>query len=65
MLYQDSSREFTQEKWFRKTIEGTISISDVAYTLKVTSNKREAIYIDGIFEATKPYYYDQIGSKKL
>jgi DNA polymerase type B, organellar and viral len=65
LLFQDSSKDFTQEKWFRKTIEGTISISDVAYTLKVTSNKREAIYIDGIFEGTKPYYYDQIGSKKL
>jgi len=60
LLSQDSSKEFTQEKWLKRTIKGTISLSDVAYTLKVTSNKRQAIYIDNIFEGTKPYYYDKI-----
>jgi hypothetical protein len=33
LLYKDSSREFTQEKWYKKVLEGTISVSDVAYTL--------------------------------
>src|ERR1700753_46407 len=60
LLFQDSNKELSQEKWFKRTIEGTISVSDVAYNLKVTSNKRENIYIDNIFEGTKPYYYDKI-----
>ena len=41
-------------------MEGTITIADVAYTLKCTSNKRQAIYIEGIFENTEPYNYDDI-----
>jgi DNA polymerase elongation subunit (family B) len=44
LLVKDSSKEFNQEKWFKKVIEGTISISDVAYTLKVTSNKIALFY---------------------
>jgi hypothetical protein len=60
LLVKDSTREFTQEKWFKKVIEGDITISDVAYTLKVTSNKREVIYVDGIFHDTRPYNYDEI-----
>jgi hypothetical protein len=39
---------------------GTITISDIAYTLKVTSNKRHAIYIDGVYERTAPYNYSEI-----
>jgi len=60
LLIQDSSREFTQEKWFKSITKGTISVSDVAYTLKVTSNKRQAVYIDGVYENTTPYFYNQI-----
>lgn len=67
LLIKDSSREFNQEKWFKKIIEGEISVSDVAYTLKVTSNKRAPIYIneDGIdiYNSTRPYNYDEITSK--
>ena len=60
LLIQDSKREFIQEKMYKKIVEGEITIQDIAYTLKVTSNKREAIYVDGIFNSTKPYYYDEI-----
>lgn len=44
LLIKDSSREFTQEKWFKKVIEGEITVTDMVYTLKVTSNKRAPIY---------------------
>ena len=47
LLVKDSAREFTQEKWFKKVLEGEISIHDVIYTLKVTSNKRAPIYTSG------------------
>jgi hypothetical protein len=64
LLVKDSSKEFTQEKWFKKTLEGDITIDQVAYTLKATSNKRMAIYqnINGldIFTGTRPYNYDNI-----
>jgi hypothetical protein len=50
LLVKDSHKEFTQEKWFKKVIEGKITTSDIIYTLKVTSNKRAPLYIlkDGI-----------------
>jgi hypothetical protein len=60
LLIQDSTREFTQEKWFKSITKGTINTSDVIYTLKATSNKRQAVYIDGIYENTTPYFYNQI-----
>jgi len=40
-----------------------ISINEIAYTLKVTSNKRSSIYIDNVFENTKPLNYDEINNK--
>lgn len=45
LLVKDSSREFTQEKWYKLRIEGEITPQDVAYTLKVTSNKRVPLYM--------------------
>lgn len=64
LLIKDSSREFTQEKWYKKQIEGEISIQDTLYTLKVTSNKRSPLYLydEGIeiYSNTRPYNYDEI-----
>jgi hypothetical protein len=67
LLVKDSTKEITQEKWYKKVIEGEISISDVIYTLKVTSNKRDPIYINDegieIYNSTKPVNYDVVKSK--
>jgi DNA polymerase type B, organellar and viral len=60
LLYKDSTKEFTQSKWFKKVIEGEITVEDVAYTLKVTSNKRAPMYVNNVFENTKPFYYDDL-----
>ena len=60
---QDSSKDIIQTKWFKKVIEGEITVSDVAYNLKATSNKRAPIYIDGVFENTKPFNYEDIIKK--
>ena len=65
LLIKDSSREFTQTKWYKKVIEGEISVSDVAYTLKVTSNKRDSVYINNIYSNTKPFNYNEIINKDL
>ena len=58
-MYLDSSKEFTLEKWFKKFIEGTISILDVVYTLKATSN-RKLMYIDSFLSLTKPISNDNL-----
>lgn len=60
LLIQGESIIVTQEKWFKNIQEGDISVNEIVYTLKVTTNKREAIYIDGVYENTRPYYYDEI-----
>jgi hypothetical protein len=63
LLVKDSTKEFTQDKWFKKIFDGNITITDVAYTLKVTANKRQIIHRDNIFEATKPYNYNDLINK--
>lgn len=63
LLIQDSSREFIQEKWNKSVINGTITICDQLYTLKTTNSKRNAIYVNGLFNNTKPYNYDEIHKK--
>jgi len=63
LLSYDSSKEFNQSKWYKKVLLGEITVSDIAYTLKVTSNKRSPIYIDGIYSNTEPFIYDEIISK--
>ena len=62
LLFKDSSKEFSQEKWFKKVLEGDITVNEVAYTLKSTSNKRRSIYIENIFSNTKPYNYNEINN---
>jgi DNA polymerase type B, organellar and viral len=64
LLIQDSTREFNQEKWYKSITKGTITTADVAYTLKATSNKRMPVYIDGVYENTTPYFYNQIEEKE-
>jgi hypothetical protein len=63
LLIKNSSLEFNQSKWYKKIIEGEITVNEIAYTLKSTSNKRSQIYVDNIFSNTKPYIYDEINNK--
>jgi len=64
LLVKDSSKEFSQEKWLKKILQGDITIDQVAYTLRVTSNKRMPLYFNyngkDIFNGTKPYNYTDI-----
>jgi hypothetical protein len=55
LLLKDSSKEITQEKWFRSIEESNITIKDQIYTLKVTGNKRLLIYKDNLLIGTEPY----------
>jgi hypothetical protein len=58
LLQKDSNREYTQEKWVKSILEGTVGIQDQVYTLKVTSNKRELIYNENnILFDTRPFNY--------
>ena len=60
LLIKDTSKNISQTKWYKKVITGSISVQEIAYTLKVTSNKRKAIYEEGVFNNTKPFYYKEI-----
>ena len=63
LLILDSKKEIIQDKMYKNINEGNISIQEIAYTLKTTSNKRGPIYVNGIFNGTKPYYYNEINHK--
>ena len=60
LLVQGSSVNISQTKWYKKVYESEITVQEIAYTLKVTSNKRKAIYEEGVFNNTKPFYYKEI-----
>jgi hypothetical protein len=62
LLIKDSHKVFNQQKWHKSLTKGEIGIHDVLYNLKVTSNKREGIYVDGIYTNTEPLNYDQINN---
>jgi len=60
LLKKDSSRLFTQDKSFKNLFNSNISVLNTAYTLKSTSSKRELIYVNGVFDSTKPLNYKNI-----
>ena len=63
LLQNESKVKFDQEKWMKNLMDGTITVDQVAYELKVTSTKRKAIYVNGVFTATEPYFYNEIEVK--
>ncbi len=38
LLVKDSIKEISQIKWYKKVLEGEITLNEIAYTLKVNSN---------------------------
>ena len=61
LLYRNTSLEFSQERWRKNILSGSITIEDIVYHLKVTSNKRECLYDNNDrFVNTAPYNYDEI-----
>jgi hypothetical protein len=65
LLIKDSHKIFNQQKWHKSLTKGEIGIHDVLYNLKVTSNKREAIYVDGIYNNTEPLHYDEVNNEEI
>jgi len=63
LLVKDATRQLTQEKGYKSLFDANISISSIIYTLKATSNKRQNIYVNGIFDSTKPFKYKDIIKK--
>jgi hypothetical protein len=54
LLQKEAILKITQEKWFKNLPEQHIKILKILYTLKVTDNKRQLVYKDGILVDTKP-----------
>ena len=48
-----SNSPFTQEKWYKSLMDGTIEIKQVPYLLRPTDNKRLLIYKDGVLVDTE------------
>jgi hypothetical protein len=65
LLIKDSHKIFNQQKWHKSLTKGEIGIHDVLYNLKVTSNKRETIYVDGIYNNTEPLHYDEVNNEEI
>lgn len=67
LLVKDAKVEFTQTKWYKKRLEGTIEIAEVAYQLQATSNKRIPIYTrfsgGNFYSDTVPYRYSDLEQK--
>jgi len=55
LLSKDFKQKYTPEKWFKNISNGNIQILEQTYTLKVTENKRNLIYKNGILERTDPF----------
>lgn len=60
LLVKDNNKVLTHEKWLKNCFTGTITVKEIAYTLKATSNKRELIYIDGVLSDTCPLKYERV-----
>ena len=58
LLSKDSSKLLKQSKLSKSLYNSDIELINTIYTLKVTSNKRQNIYINGIFDSTKPLNYN-------
>lgn len=54
LLIKDSKLEIPQNKWYKSIIDSNITIKEQLYTLKVTDNKRELIYVNNKLVNTKP-----------
>ena len=60
LLSKDSSKILKQSKLSKSLYNSDIELINTIYTLKVTSNKRQNIYIKGIFDSTKPLNYNNL-----
>ena len=60
LLQYNHYYDFEQDKFYKDLAKGSVSIIETTYNLKVTSNKRDALYNNNVFTATAPYNYDDI-----
>lgn len=44
LLFEDQKYVFDQKNWCKFILEGEISIKDILYVLRLTSNKRKLIF---------------------
>jgi hypothetical protein len=54
LLKLNETIELNQDKWFKHINESKINIESTVYTLKVTENKRQLVYVNDVFSKTNP-----------
>ena len=63
-MVKDSKMIFNQEKWFKTLYESEITVTEIAYQLTATSNKRKPVYDENnIMRHTDPYTYSELEDK--
>jgi len=65
LLVQDIDTKLTHTKWFKNLFEGTINVLDSNFTLRMTANKRNVNYVNGIATTTTPFTLKINESNKL
>ncbi|BDI12843.1 hypothetical protein (mitochondrion) [Phanerochaete sordida] len=74
LLKPNTSFEFTQEKWFKNMYTSEITVANMAYILKATTNKRHSLYqkcinndgtVGTCLYKTFPYKYSDIIVNKI
>ena len=61
LLTKDSSRLFNQSKLYKSLYGDNLpELKNTIYTLRTTSNKRQNIYVNGIFDHTIPLNYNNL-----
>jgi hypothetical protein len=59
LLNKNSTLESKQSKWYKDLSSGNITIKEQIYTLKVTGNKRDLIYENGLLIDTEPLFINE------
>ena len=58
LLNYNGDYVFEQEKFFKNLEKGYVSLMESTYNLKMTSNKRQPVYINNVFSNTYPYVFE-------
>jgi hypothetical protein len=59
LINKDSTLESKQNKWYKDLSNGNITIKEQIYTLKVTGNKRDLVYINSKLNNTEPLFINE------
>lgn len=60
LLKDGVSIDFVQDKWYNLVLDGTISVNESPFTLKLNDNKRDLVYVNNMLSGTKSKVFDSV-----